>query len=287
MLVKYNKSQNYEIYKNLKTSENNDNLPKISVITVVKNAEKDLEQTIQNILDQDYKNIEFIIVYTPCEDKTWDIILKYYDYIDKIIINYKTGIYQAFNTGLENANGQWINFMNSGDFFFSEKTITEIFNNNNNINNADIIYGDCKILFKNFSRIIKSKNLIKLNSGMIFSHQSCFVKTEIYKKKKFNLSYIYASDYEFFLDCFISRFKFKKIQLLISKCKSQGLCDINQNIALHEYLKILRKKKLLNLPQYIKINLLIVKFFFIKILNFFIGEYNLNKLRKLYYNLID
>ena len=79
---------------------------------------KSFRKTIRNVIKQSYKNLEYIVVYTPSKDKTWDIIMKYSDKIDKIVMNSKVGIYQAFNAGLKRASGDWINYMNAGDYFF-------------------------------------------------------------------------------------------------------------------------------------------------------------------------
>ena len=56
---------------------------------LVLNAEKDLERTIKSVSEQTYKNYEYIIVYTPSTDKTWDIIIKNKKKFDKILINQK------------------------------------------------------------------------------------------------------------------------------------------------------------------------------------------------------
>ena len=68
--------KSYKIYSKNKFRKSI-KLQKISVITVVYNGEKTLEKTIKNVLNQDYRNLEYIIVYTPSIDSTFDIIKKY------------------------------------------------------------------------------------------------------------------------------------------------------------------------------------------------------------------
>jgi glycosyltransferase involved in cell wall biosynthesis len=150
------KISNFEVYQNNRKIIFKKKIPTISVITVVLNAEKFLEKTLLNIFRQSYSNLEIIVVYTPSSDDTWKIIQKYKHKIQKIIINYQTGVYNAFNSGVLNASGQWINFMNAGDFFYSRTIISKIFQKKENINKEDVIYGDVLIKYSNFQRTIKS-----------------------------------------------------------------------------------------------------------------------------------
>ena len=100
------------IFKNSK--ENN---PLISIITVVKNNKKYIEETIKSILDQNYKNFEFIIIDGESIDGTLDIIKKYdaNNLIDYWISEKDSGLYDAFNKGLNLARGDMIGFVNSDD----------------------------------------------------------------------------------------------------------------------------------------------------------------------------
>jgi len=94
--------------------------PLISVVTVVYNGEKHLEQTIKSVLDQGYDNIEYIIIDGGSTDGTLEIIKKYEDAIDYWVSESDGGIYDAMNKAISLATGEWINFMNSGDDFFSD-----------------------------------------------------------------------------------------------------------------------------------------------------------------------
>ena len=85
----------------------------ISIITVVYNDQENIEKTILNVLGQKYKNIEYIIVYTPSNDETFEKIKKYKRQISKIIICKKRGIFFNMNIGANLARGDYINFMNS------------------------------------------------------------------------------------------------------------------------------------------------------------------------------
>ena len=98
---------------NLKQKE--ENKPLISIITVVKNNEKYLEQTIKSVLSQEYKNFEYIIIDGGSTDNTISIIKKFSNEIDYWLSENDHGIYDAFNKGMQLAKGDFIGMVNSDD----------------------------------------------------------------------------------------------------------------------------------------------------------------------------
>jgi len=216
------KKNNFKYNKNSKKIFIIKKLPLISIITVVMNAGKVLEKTLLNIFNQDYPNLEIIVVYSPSYDNTLDIIKKYQNKINKIIYNYDIGIYQSMNLGAKFATGEYINYMNAGDYFYNKNIINNIFNKKQN---ADVLYGDCKILYNNFSRFVKVNDLTNLVKEMCFSHQSCFVKTELQKKIGFQTKYYLSADHDFFLKIYNKKCTFKNLNKIISICKANGIVD--------------------------------------------------------------
>ena len=73
--------------------------PKISIITVCFNSEKNLEQCIQSVVSQDYENLEYIVIDGGSTDGTLDIINKYRDKISYFVSEPDKGISDAFNKG--------------------------------------------------------------------------------------------------------------------------------------------------------------------------------------------
>lgn len=89
--------------------------PKFSIITVTYNAAKVLEDTIQSIVTQTYKNLEYIIVDGGSTDETLDIIHKYQEHITTVISEPDQGLYDAMNKGIKLATGDYLCFLNAGD----------------------------------------------------------------------------------------------------------------------------------------------------------------------------
>lgn len=175
--------------------EYNLKLPKISIITVSYNAEKTIENTILSVINQTYPNIEYIIIDGGSTDKTIDIIRKYDSRITNWISEPDKGIYDAMNKGISLATGQWINFMNSGDFFYNENTIFNIHFENYNNDNIKVIYGDTIKRKTNFDKRIYPKNIHHIHRGIICCHQSTFVSLINKKDVLFNITYKISSDY--------------------------------------------------------------------------------------------
>jgi len=224
-------SKKVSVYSQVKLKKNKLK-KKITVITVVLNGEDSIEKTIQSVLRQNYGNFEYIVVYTPSEDRTFDIIKKYSAQIDKIIICKQRGIFLNMNVALKYVSGDYINFMNSGDRFNNKRVLSDIFNNNNH--KYDVIYGHCKMLYESFTRIVYAKKPETINYQMFFTHQSCFVKSSIYKKHKFDLKYKYSADYDFFIKNYLEGRIFKLIDIFISKRSALGASDINKEKTIFE-----------------------------------------------------
>ena len=105
--------------KRLNDEFNINSKPLFSIITVVYNNEKFLEETIQSVLNQKFQNFEYIIIDGGSSDKTLDIIKKYENEIDYWISEKDRGIYDAFNKGMSLAKGDFIGIINSDDTYMN------------------------------------------------------------------------------------------------------------------------------------------------------------------------
>jgi glycosyltransferase involved in cell wall biosynthesis len=198
-----------------------EDLPLISVITIVYNSESRLEKTILSIIGQTYSRIEYIIVDGSSTDGTIDIIRHYSNRIACWVSEPDKGIYDAMNKGVGLSKGRYINFMNSGDEFYNSTTIESIFGERNNYD--DIIYGDTYLLNSNKMSLSKSLKIDSIRFGMPFCHQSVFVKSAILKNRNFSLVYSIAADYDFFMSVYTNRTgSFKKLNFPLSIYEVNG-----------------------------------------------------------------
>lgn len=181
---------------------------KISIITPTYNSADTIKDTLESILNQNYKNIEHIIIDGNSSDETKEIIRDYTNLMSiKFVSEKDDGLYDAMNKGINMATGEIITILNSDDFYKNndvvEKIIT-IFEKNPKI---DGVYGDLEIVNRNEKNKIirnwKSGELTdkKINSGWMIPHPTFFIRKNIYDNldKKFDLSLKIAADYEFML----------------------------------------------------------------------------------------
>jgi glycosyltransferase involved in cell wall biosynthesis len=172
--------------------------PKVSVITVSFNAVKEIEKTILSVLNQTYDNIEYIIIDGGSTDGTVDIIKKYADRIAYWVSEPDVGIYFGMNKGIKVATGEWINFMNAGDYFCDSDVLSKMFCDEF-IDNIGCLFGNSEeyregnLYSVKPSPFFKSK---KKHFGKGICHQCMFFRTYLLKQHPYNLSFPIAADFE-------------------------------------------------------------------------------------------
>lgn len=181
----------------------NNNLPKVTIVTVCYNAATSILQTMESVLNQTYPNVEYLIIDGASTDHTLEIVKGIADkfrrkgYQLHIHSEADKGIYDAMNKGIRLATGKWINFMNAGDGFCSSDVLMRTFQNDPEEN---LLYGDT-IFQMNFGNLLlKPKSIDCLRKHMAFCHQSVFLPTSVMKASPFKLEYRIAGDYKFFYD---------------------------------------------------------------------------------------
>ena len=167
---------------------------KISIITVVKNSSSTIEKTINSVLAQEYNNFEYIVIDGGSNDGTIDIIKKYRDKIDKLIIENDNGIWDAMNKGLKIAKGDIVGFLNSDDTY-NQNTL-KIVNNYFNNFKIDFLFGSVK-KYKIMHGFSPWK--IKYSFGFYTSHSvGFFINLDKHKKVGFYNSKYFSADLDIF-----------------------------------------------------------------------------------------
>ncbi len=172
------------------------NSPKISIITVVYNAEKLLGDTLQSMLHQTFADWECIVVDGCSTDSTLDIARQLNDGRLRIYSAPDKGIYDAMNKGIQYAKGEYLLFLNAGDLLYADDTLSRIIAL---APNADVIYGNTAIINQS-GEIIGERRLSppehltwkSLRYGMCVSHQSILVRRAV--APEYNLNYRISGD---------------------------------------------------------------------------------------------
>lgn len=178
---------------------------KISVITATYNSGKTLRDTIESVLNQDYPDIEYIIIDGASKDNTMDIIREYECRFNgrlKWISEPDKGIYDAMNKGIYMATGDVIGILNSDDFYTSNIIVKYIANKLQS-SDIDAVYGDIHYVndddLKKCVRYYSSKAFKRwqMRLGLMPAHPSFYCRKKLYEKYGgFDLSYKVAADFE-------------------------------------------------------------------------------------------
>jgi glycosyltransferase involved in cell wall biosynthesis len=170
-------------------SQNLSNQPLITIITVVFNGEKFIEDTIKNIvkINQIYKNVKYIVIDGGSNDGTVEIIRKYEADIEYWMSEPDNGIYDAMNKGWSLADhNSHILFLGAGDLILGLPTIDEL-----HCNKA--IFGKVSIGNNNFYDSIFSW---KIKLGNTLHHQALLIHKSLCESPPFNTQYKVYGDYD-------------------------------------------------------------------------------------------
>lgn len=198
----------------------------ITIITVVFNAASTIHSCIESVVNQTYKNIQFVIIDGGSTDGTLDIIKRNIHKIDYFISEPDRGIYDAMNKGIKVANGDFIYFLGADDLLFNPNVIANVvrfFKKKN-----DIYYGNVK--FTSRYKLYDGKfNSIKIVTRNI-SHQSIFYPASVFESYSYNQDYKLFADYALNLVLYNSRiFTFRYIPLTIAIFSDTGLSGLNSS----------------------------------------------------------
>ena len=187
---------------------------KISVITITYNSAATIGDTVRSVVEQDYADVEYIIVDGLSKDNTLEIVNKYKAKIAKVISEKDEGLYFAINKGIELATGDVIAILHSDDFFIDNKVLSRVAEKFRSTN-ADAVYGDLYYVNKdNTNRIVRKWKSGNYKQGMFLQgwmppHPAFFAKRACYLKfGSFNTKLRSAADYEIMLR-FIHKHKIK------------------------------------------------------------------------------
>ena len=168
-------------------------LPKISIITVVLNNDKQIKRCIKSVINQNYpkKKIEYIIIDGGSTDTTVSIIKKFQKKIAYWNSKKDSGLYDAMNKGIKKSSGDIIGILNSDDYYNKNalKTVSKYFLKNK----IDFLFGGVKKkrIYHNFF-----PNRLWYTFNIYPSHSVSFFITKKAQKKVgyYNTKFKYSSD---------------------------------------------------------------------------------------------
>ena len=241
---------------------------KVSIITVSYNSAETIEETIRCVLNQDYQNIEYIIIDGESDDDTLNIINKYKNEIDIVISEKDAGIYDAMNKGIKMATGDIIGILNSDDTYINEKVLTKVCDYFSFNRSTMGIYSDLYYVKKNKLNRVWETGIVdqkSISKGNIIPHPTLFLRDIVYKKcDLYDLAYGNAADFEFIVRI-ISKYKIQLDYLKFFSVKMKLGGSSNR-----EFFSILKQnRQIIKILKKYNIRFSLSFFFLYKILNRF------------------
>ncbi len=206
---------------------------KVSVITVCYNDRLGLEKTIQSVLGQRGVDLDYIIMDGGSSDGSADLVAQYRNQLAHAVSEKDSGVFDAMNKGLARAIGEYVIFMNSGDYFFQEDSLSKLVRGAEQY--PDFIYGDIYFEHKNGTRkAVTFPNRLRL-SDMYFSflpHQATLTKRSFLTDRKgYDLRYKIIADSVFIWNAILNeKASYQRVEEFISVCEHGGMStDLSGN----------------------------------------------------------
>lgn len=260
--------------------------PLLSIVTVVRNGERHIEQAIRSIHSQAYDNVEHIIVDGGSTDRTLEIVRAYEERIDYWVSEPDRGIYDAMNKGIGLSNGDLVGLLNSDDWY-EDEAFAEVARVHTTGGGQDrIIAGKWRIVIDRMNLSIEATPSFRFYAGMPLCHQAMFVPRAAYASVGlYNAEYRYAADLDMVLRLYIHRIPFVFSEKVLVHFRSTGASDRHYRESVREASCIIR----LHLPYrtYLAYRIVRLKFEFLTraaaFLERFIGKSASDRLKSTYY----
>ena len=217
--------------------------PKFTIITITYNAAETIERTIESIVNQTYKNIEYIIIDGASTDDTLKKIEPYKYAISYIVSERDKGLYDAMNKGLQAATGDYVWFINSGDEIATSTTLDEV--TKLIIRELpDVIYGDT-LMTSMDGNVIGGRRLTppekltwkSFQMGMLVSHQAFIAKREL--ANKYDISYRFSADFDWCVSILKRSKNILNTHMVLARFLDGGITKQNIAAGLRERFRIM------------------------------------------------
>ena len=234
--------------------------PKVSIITINLNNKIGLRKTIESVITQTSNDFEYIIIDGASTDGSLEVLKEFGDKIDYWISEKDSGIYYAMNKGIKIAKGEYLLFLNSGDWLFKNEVLEktcELIQPDASVCSANIYFDDGNSLIHYTSPLSVDFNYL-LNGSL--SHPSSFIKRSMFEKHgMYNEANKIASDWEFFFLILVMKGgKYQKLQSTLTVFNITGISnepsmkaviDKEREEAINRFLPKLLHSELVNLQK--------------------------------------
>lgn len=207
------------------------NKPKISIITINFNNAQGLDKTISSVINQTFTNFEYLIIDGGSTDGSDEIIKKNSSKINYWVSEKDKGIYNAMNKGIIKATGEYLLFLNSGDYLVCDVVLENI---SKELNGVDFVSANLEYYQSDnslFTRVHPDKLTFSYLVTKTISHPSTFIKREMFEKfGLYNETLKIVSDWEFFFKCLgLNGATYKSIDITLTHFDMFGVSSSNRD----------------------------------------------------------
>jgi len=206
----------------------------LSIVTINLNHAVGLRRTIESVLCQSFDDFEFIVIDGASTDSSAAVIAEYRNYIDFAVSEPDKGIYSAMNKGIVKSKGDYILFLNSGDYL-EDEVLERVFSE---INDEMIVYGDF-YTSKDGKRagqcFVQPDELTMLNFfGLSIQHNATFIRRSLFENELYDEHYRIVSDRFFFIQkIIIENCTYKHLRFPVIYYELDGYASKEENQPLH------------------------------------------------------
>lgn len=175
----------------------------LSIITVCFNESSRIERTLASVASQTFRDFEWILIDGGSSDGTLEKLQRYRDHFAVFISEKDAGIYNAMNKGIALAQGEYLLFLNGGDYLSDNETLSRIFSNRLD---ADFVYGDITVIGDNRSErlVMPAEISAEFLYRKTIPHQSTLTRKTLFDRAgSYDERYAIVADYEFILRCLL------------------------------------------------------------------------------------
>jgi glycosyltransferase involved in cell wall biosynthesis len=211
----------------------NKSVPSLTIITINYNNLAGLKKTFESVFHQTFQDFEYVVIDGGSTDGSKELIEQYQDKIDYWVSEPDKGIYNAMNKGIKAASGEYVYFLNSGDTFCQDDTLSSVIEGMKKP--LDFYYGDLK--FSNSDDVIYCPDTLSFDYfyKMTLPHQAVFIRKDLFDTVfYYNESLKIVSDWEFFI-CAICKYdaSYKHLNVFIANYDLNGFSSNPENRELY------------------------------------------------------
>jgi glycosyltransferase involved in cell wall biosynthesis len=204
-------------------------MPFISIITVNLNNLPGLQKTIDSVLSQTYTDFEYMVIDGGSTDGSRALVSKYADRFAYSVCEADTGVYHAMNKGISRATGEYIMFLNSGDFLVDDNVLVNVATNMRQ-EAYDVYYGNIVLQDEHgrpFSKQLTERLTLEYFEKDTINHQASFIRNKLFEEMGvYDERFTMAADHAFYLKAFLKGKQFKYLNLDMVHYELDGMSTV-------------------------------------------------------------